>query len=108
METVCAGIRRSLLYAQRHNEEALAWASRFGRSIEGQCSSKFVELFANRDSVRMAADVHRALRLLLDSAAALGSVPAVAQLDIIEGRPPARRVANQGNSSWTPTSACSP
>jgi 1,4-dihydroxy-6-naphthoate synthase len=108
LEVICAGIRRSLLYGQRHHEEALAWAGRFGRGVEGQCSSQFVEMFANLDSLQMAADVRRALQILLDQGTALSSVPTVARLDIIEGRPRPWRAANQGSSSWTPTSACLP
>jgi 1,4-dihydroxy-6-naphthoate synthase len=85
MQRVCTGVRRSLLYARRHRDDALAWSSRFGRGVAGQCTGRFVEMFANDDSVRMPADVRRALALLLAQAADLGLAPAVPRLDVIEG-----------------------
>lgn len=77
MERICRGIRRSLVFARRHRDEALAWSARFGRGAEGQCTDRFVALFANEDSVRMPADVRRALAVLL--------APAVPRLDVVEG-----------------------
>jgi 1,4-dihydroxy-6-naphthoate synthase len=89
MERICTAIRRSLRYARRNLGEALTWASRFGRGPEGQCTERFVEMFANEDSVRMPADVRRALGVLLAEAAELGAAPALPRLDIIEGTSPA-------------------
>jgi 1,4-dihydroxy-6-naphthoate synthase len=85
-ERVCAAVRRSLLAAHRHREEALAWVSRFGRGAEGQCTAPFVEMFANADSVRMPADVRRALGVLLGQVAAMGLGPALPRIDIVEGQ----------------------
>jgi 1,4-dihydroxy-6-naphthoate synthase len=90
LERVCRAIRHSLRYGHRHSAEALAWASRFGRGVEGQCSERFVAMFANQDSVRMPADVRTALSVLLKEAAELGAAPAVPHLDIVEGVAPAR------------------
>jgi 1,4-dihydroxy-6-naphthoate synthase len=86
MDRVCAAVRRSLRAAQRHREEALAWVSRFGRGAEGQCTEPFVEMFANADSVRMPADVRRALGVLLGQVAAMRLGPALPRIDIVEGR----------------------
>jgi 1,4-dihydroxy-6-naphthoate synthase len=85
MERLCAGIRRSLQVALVKRTEALAWVSRFGRGADGQCTKPFVEMFANRDSLRMPADVRQALGVLLGQAADLGVGPVVPSLDIIEG-----------------------
>jgi 1,4-dihydroxy-6-naphthoate synthase len=85
MERVCAAVRRSLRYGLRNPPEALAWSSRFGRGAEGRCTEQFVGMFANQDSVRMPADVRRALRVLLDEAADLGLAPAAPRLDVVEG-----------------------
>jgi 1,4-dihydroxy-6-naphthoate synthase len=85
VQRICAGIRRSLLYAHRHRDEALAWSSAFGRGTEGQCTGRFVEMFANEDSVRLPADARRALAVLLGEAAERGLAPAVTRLDIVEG-----------------------
>jgi 1,4-dihydroxy-6-naphthoate synthase len=85
MQRVCDGIRASLLFAQRHRDEALSWSGAFGRGAEGQCTGRFVEMFANEDSVRLPADVRRALAVLLDQAAERGLAPPVPRLDVIEG-----------------------
>jgi 1,4-dihydroxy-6-naphthoate synthase len=85
-ERICAAIRRSLRHGQDHRDEALAWVSRFGRGPEGRCTDRFVEMFANADSVRMPADVRRGLRLLLGQVAAHGIASSVPPLDIIEGK----------------------
>jgi len=98
MERVCAAIRRSLRYAHRHRGEALAWSSRFGRGTTGQCTERFVQMFANDDSVRMPADVREALAVLLDEAAELGAAPPVRRLDIIEGVSPAIKAELYGAS----------
>ena len=84
-QAVCAAIRMSLRAAQRQKDEALAWVSRFGRGAEGKCTVPFVEMFANEDSVRMPADVRRALGLLLEQVAQMGAGPGVPRIDIIEG-----------------------
>jgi 1,4-dihydroxy-6-naphthoate synthase len=85
MEAVCALIRRSLRFACEHREDALAWVSRFGRGVEGQCTGQFVEMFANDDSVRMPADVRAAFLVLFEQAVALGQGDAVPPLHIVEG-----------------------
>jgi 1,4-dihydroxy-6-naphthoate synthase len=85
MEHVCAAIRRSLRYALRHQEEVLAGVSRFGRGIAGQCTGRFVAMFANEDSVRMPGDVRSGLRSLLTQVVELGLGREVSQLDIVEG-----------------------
>jgi 1,4-dihydroxy-6-naphthoate synthase len=85
MERVCGAIRRSLRHGHRHEEAALQWSSRFGRGAEGECTGPFVAMFANGDSLRMPADVRQALAVLLGQAAELGLVPALPQLDIVEG-----------------------
>jgi 1,4-dihydroxy-6-naphthoate synthase len=92
MERICAGIRRSLEYALQHPSEALARVSRFGRGPKGNCTGPFVSMFANSDSLRMAADVRAALRVLFRQVADQGLTMKPFSLDIIEGssRPAAR------------------
>lgn len=85
MQRVCAAIRRSLRHGHRHRDEALAWARRFGRGAEGQCTGRFVQMFANDDSLCMPADVRQGLRVLLGQLVDLGLAPAVPALHVIEG-----------------------
>jgi 1,4-dihydroxy-6-naphthoate synthase len=90
MQRVCAAVRRSLLFGLRHRAEGLAWASRFGRGAEGQCTGRFVEMFANEDSLCMPADVRAALRVLLGQVVGLEQAGVVPPLDLIEGEPSTR------------------
>jgi 1,4-dihydroxy-6-naphthoate synthase len=85
MERLCAGIRRSLLHALQHRQDALAWVSNFGRGAAGRCTQRFVEMFANDDSLWMPADVRRALRVLFAQAVEQGMGSRVPALDLVEG-----------------------
>ena len=85
MQRICAAIRCSLEYALNHSAEALSRVSRLGRGSQGQCTERFVAMFANADSVRMPADVRTALRVLLCQVVDLGLYPVVPPIDIIEG-----------------------
>ena len=84
-EQICAAIRRSLRQALDRPEEALARVSRFGRGPGGQCTRAFVAMFANRDSLRMPADVRTALRVLWCQVVDQGLADQVPPLDIVEG-----------------------
>jgi 1,4-dihydroxy-6-naphthoate synthase len=103
MELLCSTIRRSLTFALENREEALAWVSRFGRGVEGQCTRPFVEMFANGDSLRMPDDVRRALGVLLRQAVDLGVGDRVPDLDIVEGQ----NLTSKGNQPWIERSVCS-
>jgi 1,4-dihydroxy-6-naphthoate synthase len=85
LQRVCTAIRRSLRHGHRRRDEAMAWVSRFGRGAEGQCTGRFVEMFANDDSLRMPADVRQGLRVLFGQLADLGLAQAVPALHVIEG-----------------------
>lgn len=85
MQRICTAIRRSLLYGLDHSEETLSRVCRFGRGAEGQCTDRFVAMFANEDSLFLAADVRVALRLLFAQLVDLGLCVSVPALDIIEG-----------------------
>jgi len=85
MERICASLRASLLFGLEHRAEALAWIGRFGRGPESQCTGRFVEMFANQDSVHLPADVREALRVLCWEVVEQGLAPTVPPFDIIEG-----------------------
>jgi 1,4-dihydroxy-6-naphthoate synthase len=87
MEQICATIRHSLEYALGHADEALSRVSQLGRGTAGQCTARFVAMFANADSVRMPSDVQAALRVLFCQVVDLGLSPAVPPIDIIDGIP---------------------
>ena len=83
-EAICGAIRASLQYALDHPEEALAYASRFGRGVEGQCSQKHVSMFANEDTLWMPKDVRKALDLLLQTVREMGLTDRVPAISIVE------------------------
>jgi 1,4-dihydroxy-6-naphthoate synthase len=85
MQRICAAIRASLRYGQDHADETLARVSRFGRGPKGQCTERFVSMFANQDSLHMPDDVRTALRVLLCQAVDEGLGAQMPSLDIIEG-----------------------
>ena len=85
MQRICAAIRRSLQFALDHSNEVLSRVSRLGRGREGQCTERFVAMFANADSVQMPSDVRTALRVLFCQVTDLGLSPAVPRIEIIEG-----------------------
>ena len=86
---ICAGLRASLQHALDHPSVTLARVNRFGRGQEGDCTERFVAMFANQDSLRLAVDVRAALAVLFRQAVALGLGDAVPPLDIVEGLRPA-------------------
>ncbi len=85
MQDICAALRRSLHYALDHRAEALAWVSRFGRGARGGVQDRFVDMFANDDTLHLAADVREGLDVLLRQVVDTdgGCLPCP---DIIEGR----------------------
>jgi 1,4-dihydroxy-6-naphthoate synthase len=85
LERICAAVRRSLEYGLAHRDEALAWVSRFGRGAAGGVQPRFVEMFANSDSLHLARDVRAGLRLLFRELADLGLAARIPPLDIVEG-----------------------
>jgi 1,4-dihydroxy-6-naphthoate synthase len=96
MERVCAALRASLKYGLAHPREALARVRQFGRGAAGQCTERFIAMFANADSLCLPADARAALRVLLCQVVDLGLAEQVPALDFIEGMQlePARGAAS--------------
>jgi 1,4-dihydroxy-6-naphthoate synthase len=84
MQRICGAIRRSLEYSLEHSADVLARVKRLGRGAEGQCTERFISMFANQDSVRMPADVRTALQVLFCQVTDLGLSPSMPPTDIIE------------------------
>jgi len=85
MQDVADVIRESLCYAQTHREEALTWATRFGRGEEGDCGEQHIEMFANIDSIMMPEDVRTGLRVLFPLVMNMGITDSVPPIDIVDG-----------------------
>jgi len=78
IDAIC---RESLQWALDHPEEALPFASQFGRG----CTRQFVSMFSNGDTLRMPDDVERALPVLFDRVAGLGLGPRLHDVEVIRG-----------------------
>jgi 1,4-dihydroxy-6-naphthoate synthase len=89
MQRIAALIRRSLQYGLDHPNDALARVGRFGRGAEGQCTARFVSMFANRDSLCLPDDVRTGLAVLFAQVVEQGLAADVPNLDIIESVAPA-------------------
>ena len=76
-----AACRDSLQWALDHLDEAMAFASQFGRG----CTREFVGMFSNSDTLSMPADVERALPVLFDRVAKLGLGPCLHDFEVIRG-----------------------
>lgn len=90
MQRLCTAIRSSLQYGLDHADEAIGRVSRFGRGSAGQCTDRFVTLFANEDSLCMPADVRVALAVLFAQLGNLSWSERMPVLDIVDSPSAAR------------------
>jgi 1,4-dihydroxy-6-naphthoate synthase len=78
---VAAICRESLVWGLAHADEAMAFASRFGRG----CSDRHVAMFSNADTLCLPADAREAMRLMFERVADLGLAPRIDHWEIIDG-----------------------
>lgn len=79
-ERVAEVCRRSLEWGLEHFDEAFAFASRFGRG----CARDHVRMFSNSDTVCLPEDARAAIRLMCDRVAAIGLMPTLKTVEIID------------------------
>lgn len=77
-------LRDSILYAFAHQDDALAYAMRFGRGTDINRSRQFVGMYVNEETLALSRPCREALRLLYDRAHQAGLIPHVPRLGIIE------------------------
>ncbi|MGE0483874.1 MAG: MqnA/MqnD/SBP family protein [Gammaproteobacteria bacterium] len=89
-------IHASMRHALDHYDEAMAFASRFGRGPQSLVREDFVARFANTDTLLMPADVREGLATLYARAVDNGFIARVPPLDLVDPSPGAapRAVAN--------------
>jgi 1,4-dihydroxy-6-naphthoate synthase len=68
-------LRRSILYALDHRQEALDYAMRFARGLKPHLADRFVGMYVNHHTVDYGADGKRAIRLFLDRGFEAGLLP---------------------------------
>lgn len=77
---VAAACVRSLRWAHEHFDEAFAFANQFGRG----CAQQHIAMFSNDDTACLHEDARRAVPLLCERIAALGIVPGLDEVEIID------------------------
>ncbi len=83
-QQVAAVFRNSILYAFAHQEEALAYAMRFGRGTDPNRSRQFISMYVNEESLTLSRPCREALRLLFQRAHQAGLIPNAPRLGVIE------------------------
>lgn len=77
-------LRDSILYAFAHQEEALAYAMRYGRGTDVNRSRKFVGMYVNEESLTLSKPCREALKILFTRAHKAGLIPRNPRLSVIE------------------------
>ena len=68
-------LRRSIMYALDHRQEALDYAMRFARGLKPHLADRFVGMYVNHHTVDYGADGKQAIRLFLDKGFDAGLLP---------------------------------
>lgn len=77
-------LRNSILYAFAHQEEALAYALRYGRGTDAARARQFIGMYVNEESLALSKPCREALRTLFEQACTAGLIPSAPRLDVIE------------------------
>jgi len=93
LRTIETLLRDSMAYALAHREEALSFASHFGRGPSSRVREDFVAKFANEDTLLMPADVRLGLSALYTKAMRRGFIDHLPALDLIDPSPWSRDAA---------------
>jgi 1,4-dihydroxy-6-naphthoate synthase len=83
MRACSAGFRRSIEAAFAHEDEALAYALRFGRGLDTAQGSRFVHMYVNELTLDMGERGRAGLALLYRRAVACGAIPKAPALDVV-------------------------
>jgi 1,4-dihydroxy-6-naphthoate synthase len=83
MGAVSRGFRASIQDALDHEDEAIAYALRFGRGLDTRMGSTFVHMYVNELTLDLGEVGRRALARLYEGAVRIGAIPAAPPLDIV-------------------------
>lgn len=81
---IAQGLQESIFFAMSHQEEALAFAMRFGRGIDPVRAKQFVGMYVNEETLALSARSRNALRLLYQRAYECGAIPSLPRLTVIQ------------------------
>ncbi len=76
--------RDSILHAFAHQEEALAYAMRYGRGTDANRSRQFIGMYVNEESLTLSKACREALRSLFRKSHEAGLISSVPRLSVIE------------------------
>jgi 1,4-dihydroxy-6-naphthoate synthase len=76
-------LRASIAHALEHEDEALAYALRFGRGIDAELGRRFVRMYVNEDTLDMGEEGRAALEHLYERARACGLLERVPTLTLV-------------------------
>jgi len=77
-------LRDSILYAFAHQDDAVAYAMRYGRGTDPARARQFVGMYVNEESLTLSRPCREALRVLYRQAHAAGLIPRIPRLSVIE------------------------
>ncbi len=83
MRAASVGFRASIQAALDHEEEALAYALRFGRGLDRARGRRFVRMYVNELTLDLGDTGRRALARLYERALAAGAIPRAPTLDVV-------------------------
>lgn len=83
-QRAAALLRDSILYAFAHQDDALAYAMRYGRGTDPNRSRQFIGMYVNEESLTISKPCREALRELYQRAHAAGLIPSIPRLTVIE------------------------
>ncbi len=79
--TLSQALRDSIAYAHAHEDEALGYATQFGRGTDRETCRRFIRMYVNDYTVTLGAEGRRALESLFRLAHAKGLIPEIPPLD---------------------------
>ena len=82
--SVATAVQDSIAFALNHREEASLWARQFGRGPSAEYGDRFIEMFANEDTVHFGKDCEAGLECLLGKLYRAGLTPSTPTIDFVE------------------------
>ncbi len=83
-QQVATVFRDSILYGFAHQDQAVAYAMKYGRGIDPNRARQFIGMYVNEDSLTLSKPCREALKELYGQAHEAGLIPKVPRLNIIE------------------------
>lgn len=83
-QKVATVFRDSILYGFAHQDDAMAYAMRYGRGTDVERSKTFVKMYVNEESLTLTQPCREAIHQLFERALRRQLIPSAPKLDVIE------------------------